>query len=287
MSSGPQTQYEYADNPELDLEFEKYKEQWDRRFGLFNRKRFYREETPESIAEDWQPDEEYAPEKGHPAYLPPPERTWGDSAFTFIGYSFLGGGLAGFATGLVKSLKTSKNLPWKLKVNSILNLSGRHGRTYSNGLAGCMLAAYGVAYMTEHLRRRSDELNYILSGTFLGALVGSQRISNPFSTSRSRRKTQAAGTRTPVAAKTALGALVGTAIGFALSVYCQIQVGLQPFEDIQRTLGTNYFPRNDTRYWVDGVDDTSYDVETIEGEFLEDTYDRVDQFDDDDDDLFN
>jgi import inner membrane translocase subunit TIM23 len=101
-------------------------------------------------------------------------RTWSENLTYVTGVAYVAGALAGGAYGATQGLR--QPLPAgagesnKLRVNRVLNASGKVGRTLGNsaGVAGLLFSS--LDSFSGHLRETHDSWNTIIAGAGTGAL---------------------------------------------------------------------------------------------------------------------
>ena len=100
-------------------------------------------------------------------------RTWGDRLIYHIGCGYLLGLTAGGTTGLVQGLNESKNQRQRIRINAVLNATGKMGPNWGNA-AGCLGMMFSffesVAF---NLRGTDDLLNVAAAGALTGGIFKS------------------------------------------------------------------------------------------------------------------
>ncbi|CAK0760743.1 hypothetical protein CVIRNUC_002796 [Coccomyxa viridis] len=108
------------------------------------------------------------------------KRSWSENLTYYTGLGYLSGAAAGGGQGLLTAVRTRPEIAansTRLKVNRVLNLSGRTGRSAGNAL-GCLGLFYastesGLDYVNDG--RYPDLLNSLGAGFLAGALFRSTR----------------------------------------------------------------------------------------------------------------
>jgi hypothetical protein len=260
-----------SSDPDVVIDLADYKRDWEARFGRFSlAEKIRRPKLSAEKALDLIPHDDFTPYPGEPTYLPDCVPTWQNSAFSVIGCSYFGAALAGASAGVHKALRSTGSLPWKLRVNGVLNWSGRYARVMSNGVGGGVLLAYATAMGVEYLRKTADEYNWLPAFGAVGAVLAGRRWG--------RRYT---GGLTHAAA----GGVAGVLAGLLFAVSRQLveeQAIVMPA--LQRVARTRYGERSDLRY-VTNPDyyerRTDHESMYIEGEELQDSFDSGTTLDDD------
>ena len=87
--------------------------------------------------------------------------------------TFSSGAAVGAGYGLFEGIQAGKGLPAKLKVNRILNHTGRRGSKISNALGACTLIYCGMTNALESFRMQDDVFNHIGAGAGAGLIFKS------------------------------------------------------------------------------------------------------------------
>ncbi|KAK1414233.1 hypothetical protein QVD17_29975 [Tagetes erecta] len=124
-------------------------------------------------------------------------RSWGENLTYYTGIGYLGGAVIGAGKGLNEGVKAFENADtMKIKVNRLLNSTGKFGGKYGNhaGIIGLMYAGMESAMVA--IRDTDDVINSVVAGLGTGAVYKA-----------------AAGPRSAAVA----GAIGGIAVGLAVT----------------------------------------------------------------------
>lgn len=95
-------------------------------------------------------------------------RSWGDRLTYHIGLGYLVGLTAGGGMGLVEGLQTSAGERQRIRINAVLNATGKRGPMLGNGL-GCLAMMVSVLESVAFTVRGTDD---VLNATAAGVLAG-------------------------------------------------------------------------------------------------------------------
>uniref|UniRef100_A0A7S3TJ48 Mitochondrial import inner membrane translocase subunit TIM23 n=1 Tax=Strombidinopsis acuminata TaxID=141414 RepID=A0A7S3TJ48_9SPIT len=101
-------------------------------------------------------------------------RSWGERLTYHIGLGYLTGLVAGGAYGIREGLKNSQGDRQRIRINAVLNSTGKHGPNLGNsiGCLGMMFSLFEtIAY---NIRGEDDLLNVIGAGALAGGVFKSQ-----------------------------------------------------------------------------------------------------------------
>mmetsp|Transcript_10176 Transcript_10176/g.15356 ORF Transcript_10176/g.15356 Transcript_10176/m.15356 type:complete len:188 (-) Transcript_10176:159-722(-) len=103
------------------------------------------------------------------------DKSWAEEMTQTVGKCYMGASISGVLYGAWVSRKIGSNVPWRMKINAVLNHCGKHGREIGNGLAGIMVFGYFVKGVSQYMRRTKDHYNVVPPATIFGGAVGFRR----------------------------------------------------------------------------------------------------------------
>jgi len=101
------------------------------------------------------------------------KKSWGEQLMYWTGVSYLTGAVTGGSYGLVEGLGSSGGKSWKLRVNAILNASGRRGAALANACGILALMFSGFESLYDHYLGEDTVYNYALAGISAGLVYKS------------------------------------------------------------------------------------------------------------------
>ncbi|KAL6002992.1 hypothetical protein ACLOJK_023214 [Asimina triloba] len=158
-------------------------------------------------------------------------RSWGENLQYYTGSGYLGGAILGGAKGAVHGLRSAEpGDTAKLRINRLLNSSGKAGRNLGNSLGVVGLIFAGLESGLVAARGTDDVMNSVFAGLGTGALYRA-----------------ASGVRSAAVA----GAVGGLAVGLAVAV-----LGFSEFcsgwvlEDVSLRVASHLGLYLDCFYWI-------------------------------------
>ncbi|EOD06620.1 hypothetical protein EMIHUDRAFT_121264 [Emiliania huxleyi CCMP1516] len=106
-------------------------------------------------------------------------RSWGDRLTYHIGVGYLVGLVAGGSWGLYEGLKSSTGERQRIRINAVLNATGKHGPGLGNsvGCLGMMFSTFET--LAFNFRGEDDMLNVMGAGALAGGIFKSQARRGP------------------------------------------------------------------------------------------------------------
>ncbi|EME26648.1 mitochondrial protein translocase, MPT family [Galdieria sulphuraria] len=101
------------------------------------------------------------------------KKSWGEQLMYWTGVSYLSGAVTGGSYGCIEGLRSSGGKSWKLRVNAILNASGRRGAALANACGILALMFSGFESIYDHYIGDDAVYNYALAGISAGLVYKS------------------------------------------------------------------------------------------------------------------
>jgi len=100
-------------------------------------------------------------------------RPWGERLTYYIGVGYLGGLVTGGVTGAADGLRSSAGERRRIRINSVLNATGKRGPAWGNG-AGCIAMMFSMFETAAYTFRETDDLlNTVAAGALTGGIFKS------------------------------------------------------------------------------------------------------------------
>eukprot|EP00871_Galdieria_phlegrea_P005771 jgi/Galph1/681/GphlegSOOS_G5396.1 len=101
------------------------------------------------------------------------KKSWGEQLMYWTGVSYLSGAVTGGSYGLLEGLRASRGKTWKLRINSVLNASGRRGAALANACGILALMFSSIESLCYHYIGDETFYNYALAGLSTGLIYKS------------------------------------------------------------------------------------------------------------------
>ncbi|GJD08742.1 hypothetical protein Gasu2_30300 [Galdieria sulphuraria] len=102
------------------------------------------------------------------------KKSWGEQLMYWTGVSYLSGAVTGGSYGCIEGLRSSGGKSWKLRVNAILNASGRRGAALANACGNSSTYVFRILNpFDDHYIGDDAVYNYALAGISAGLVYKS------------------------------------------------------------------------------------------------------------------